>query len=475
MFSAPRVILLRLTAMAAVTTSTLLAYDSLHPERPFCPLAEACEQASKSALGDIAGVPTSLIGMAAFGLFFLLTLLPVELGRPVLRPAGILAALAGTGLFIFQWAALDKFCPLCLVADGAGLLAGLLTLTWPQLPRRKSGARLPGETWSARIAWTFALLLCVTTPLAWPRSAGPAWVEAPSTDELFEGEGAPTVARAPTQPVVKPPAPAPYVPPPASTHAIRPAVGPSLRPTPPPVLSPAFTAAATPALPPEIEPLPTSAYPPPPPLPPLPEVPTHPSAEPPLPPSPTVESGGPGAPTPLGGPDADPGQPEPTPEPSTTGEGRPEVQIVEYLNAYCAHCRTMHKRIHGVLNAMGVEGRIRRIYTWSSNDYPLWARALAYAQSVKLEDRLFEELVVARSQRPDEVFAAASRAGLDVAALRRALQDATPPARLVHDRDLAQKARLLGLPTIDIGRRRLMGEQSETELRDAIQAALAPR
>jgi 2-hydroxychromene-2-carboxylate isomerase len=135
----------------------------------------------------------------------------------------------------------------------------------------------------------------------------------------------------------------------------------------------------------------------------------------------------------------------------------------------------MHRRIHSVLHALGVEGRFRRVYTWSSHDYPLWARALVYAHTVGKEDRLFEELLVAKSQRVDEVFAAANRAGLDVAALRQALQDPTPPARLVRDRDLAQKARLQGLPTIDIGRRRMMGEVSEADVRDAIQAALAGR
>jgi protein-disulfide isomerase len=42
----------------------------------------------------------------------------------------------------------------------------------------------------------------------------------------------------------------------------------------------------------------------------------------------------------------------------------------------------------------------------------------------------------------------------------------------VRDRDLARSAGLRGLPTLDIGRRRLMGEQSEAELREAVEAAL---
>ena len=89
-----------------------------------------------------------------------------------------------------------------------------------------------------------------------------------------------------------------------------------------------------------------------------------------------------------------------------------------------------------------------------------------------LPDQLFDELMRARSQRPAEVYAAARRAGLDANAMQRAVNASAVPTRVVRDHDLMRKAQLKGLPTIDIGRRRLMGEQSEAELRDAIQAAL---
>ena len=116
--------------------------------------------------------------------------------------------------------------------------------------------------------------------------------------------------------------------------------------------------------------------------------------------------------------------------------------------------------------------RRRRIYSWSSADVPMWARAVAFAQTLGLEDRMFHELVRADDDTPREIYAAAARAGVDADALRRALADPRVPARLESDRRLSQSARLEGLPTLDIGRRRLMGEQSEPELRDAIRAAL---
>jgi predicted DsbA family dithiol-disulfide isomerase len=94
---------------------------------------------------------------------------------------------------------------------------------------------------------------------------------------------------------------------------------------------------------------------------------------------------------------------------------------------------------------------------------------------VGLEERFFEELLESKSQDASEVYAAARRAGLDPQALQQAATSAAPPQRLVKDRQLFTQAGLKGLPTLDIGRRRLMGEQSEAELRSAVQAALAPR
>ena len=77
-----------------------------------------------------------------------------------------------------------------------------------------------------------------------------------------------------------------------------------------------------------------------------------------------------------------------------------------------------------------------------------------------------------RSPSRSEVFAAARRAGLNLPALKEALANPEPPARLVRDRKLNRAARLKGLPTLDIGRRRFMGEQSVRSLRRAIHAAI---
>jgi protein-disulfide isomerase len=147
-----------------------------------------------------------------------------------------------------------------------------------------------------------------------------------------------------------------------------------------------------------------------------------------------------------------------------------EVVMVEYLNPFCAHCRATHARLESVLASGGVAVRRRRVYVWSG-EIPFWARACACAAQQGREEALFEELLQARGQDERSVRAAARRAGIDLDAAAGCLDGPMTNARLERDRRLVAAARLEGLPTIDVGRRRLMGEQTEGELLDALHAA----
>lgn len=465
MLFAHRLTALRVVTLVAVVASALLVADTVNPGREFCPLEEACSAAAQSELGSLFGIPTSILGLGAFAFVLLATLLPVRAARMILQPVCFVGALVAMALIAYQAMYLESFCPLCLVADGAAIVMGYIALTWPPLPILRSGRRLSAETASARMAWGLSVVLAVVAPFAWPHTEDPGWEEAPEMAEaLFEDEGvigedtdatgaapvatptdadattvpvdpnAAVVAEAPPKPVRKPrmlptaPMPSRTMPKPLPTD-LEVAVAPTApavveTPIPAPVEAAPATAAKAP------EPAAT------------PKATRTPAAQPPE---------------------------APTPQPE------PRIRVIEYISAFCKHCRATHARLEEVIAADGIQVTRRRIYTWKGRGYPLWARACAYAASIGREDDMFHELTRARRETAGEVYAAAQRAGIDSPAFRKALQHTEPPPRLVRDQRIARAARLKRLPTFDIGRRRLSGSQSERELRAALQAAARAR
>jgi hypothetical protein len=149
----------------------------------------------------------------------------------------------------------------------------------------------------------------------------------------------------------------------------------------------------------------------------------------------------------------------------------PEVTLVEFLNAFCAHCRATHTRIDRAVASSSVRVRRYRVYVWSSPTPPLWAQACACAAPTGQEDALFSELLEEPRDTPEAVWAAARRAGVDVRALMAAVQRGDAAARFEGERRRVAASSIRYLPTLDIGRRRLQGEQSEEDVRRAIQAA----
>jgi predicted DsbA family dithiol-disulfide isomerase len=142
-----------------------------------------------------------------------------------------------------------------------------------------------------------------------------------------------------------------------------------------------------------------------------------------------------------------------------------------YLNPFCAHCRATHARLGELLKTYDAPVRVKWVYVWASQETPLWAWACAAAREAGIEEAVFEELLQASRDDPWSVRAAAERGGLSKEALDAALQRDDLREGLAANRKAVVDAEVKGLPTLDIGRRRLMGEQSEDELREALDAA----
>lgn len=150
-----------------------------------------------------------------------------------------------------------------------------------------------------------------------------------------------------------------------------------------------------------------------------------------------------------------------------------EISIIEYVNAFCSHCRATHARLDRLLLTTSVAVKQRRIYVWPAGEPPLWAKMCVSARAQGKEEALFAELLHADEDTSDDLWAAARRAGVDEAALSAAIQRGDAQATLDRYKQRVQASRIVGLPTLDIGRRRLQGEQSAEELREAIDAAVA--
>jgi protein-disulfide isomerase len=151
---------------------------------------------------------------------------------------------------------------------------------------------------------------------------------------------------------------------------------------------------------------------------------------------------------------------------------RPQVSLAEYVNPFCPHCRATHARLLNVIRTTKAQVRIHRVYVWSSSTPPLWAHACVCAASLGKEDAFFEALLLAPRETPEAIWDAARRAGIDPHALHACVQRGQATARLHEIARQMDAGRLQRLPTIDVGRRRLQGTQSEPELRAAIDAAM---
>ncbi len=415
------IIYARIAILAALAVSAVLVADHLRPGPAFCPFEEACEKAAESTLGSVAGVPTSVIGAVAFGALLLLLLPARGIARTLRVAAGCLCVTGGSALVLYQAFVLKSFCPLCVVVDASAIAGGAFIIL--NALGRSVYDWHDRESIGGKAAWALGGVLAFVVPFAIPQETPPAFEEAvpladadlepletiaePSDNEPTSDD--PIVLMSPPT-VDEPPLETPAPPPPPSIEEPAPVIEEPARVRVLPV------AERTPVVAVEVMPA-----------------------------------------------------PEPTPEP--TPKPQPKVLIVEYLNAYCPHCRKTHRRLEKVLAELKVPVKRRRIYTWSSDDYPLWARACIYAKTVGKEDQMFRALMETKSPKRGEVFGAARRIGLDTNALQRFVSRSEPPAALVRDRRLARGARLKGLPTFDIGKRRLMGQQNEQALRGAIRAA----
>lgn len=121
----------RIFALIALAVCLAMVIDQWSPAPKFCGFRAGCDDVINSIYGRPAGIPISLVGLIAFGMFFLVSLgSPAVIARFV-GPLALTAGFIGIGLVAIQVLVLKRICPLCLVVDALGILMAALELVWP--------------------------------------------------------------------------------------------------------------------------------------------------------------------------------------------------------------------------------------------------------------------------------------------------------------------------------------------------------
>lgn len=150
-------VLLRTLILVALAASAALLYDYTRPLAAFCETGAGCETVRNSAFAHIGPVPQPVLGIVAFALLFAITLLPEQHRKRWVLPVAALGGLMGLGFLVIQAVWLRAFCYLCVITDGAAILAAVAALVYA----RTSG---PSEDGLARWLWALSAVAATALP-----------------------------------------------------------------------------------------------------------------------------------------------------------------------------------------------------------------------------------------------------------------------------------------------------------------------
>jgi predicted DsbA family dithiol-disulfide isomerase len=151
-----------------------------------------------------------------------------------------------------------------------------------------------------------------------------------------------------------------------------------------------------------------------------------------------------------------------------------KINVVEFVDFQCPHCRLFHPRLKAIIAEYGERVAFTRL------DLPLkmhpLARSAARAHVCAVARGKGEAMADALFETADfeeaGLLKAGEKAGLDGAELRRCLAAPETEAAVVRSERILLDAKLLeGLPTTFVGSTMLVGTQEDATLRDAFDRA----
>jgi protein-disulfide isomerase len=153
-----------------------------------------------------------------------------------------------------------------------------------------------------------------------------------------------------------------------------------------------------------------------------------------------------------------------------------KINVVEFVDFQCPHCRFFHPRLKAILAEYGDRVHFTRL-DLPLQSHPLArgaARAHVCAAARGKGDAMADALFETEDLEEAGLIKAGEKVGLDGAELRRCLAAPTTEAAVVRSERILLDANLLeGLPTTFVGSTMLVGTQEDATLRDAFDRAAA--
>jgi len=157
------------------------------------------------------------------------------------------------------------------------------------------------------------------------------------------------------------------------------------------------------------------------------------------------------------------------------GNVKGDVTLVEFFDYQCGVCKSVHGMVADMVKS---DGRIRRVY----KDWPILGPESMFAARAALASRkqdkyvaFHDALMEAKAPLSDQtVFATAKTVGIDIARLKRDMNDPEIAAILQRNFALADALHINGTPSFVIGNVLVRGARDLDSMRDLVARARKP-
>jgi uncharacterized membrane protein len=167
-------VLLRVPLLVAIAASSVLVIEYRHAGDPaFCSAGSGCMKVRLSPYSSLFGVPLPVIGLAAYTLLFVLSLIAKEkLHHRVVAAVATIGGLAGATLIALQAFAVEAFCKWCMTVDVSGILAAgaafyVLVSAQSSAPPVRAAMTATAREAGPLVAWSLGAALSVALPFVW--------------------------------------------------------------------------------------------------------------------------------------------------------------------------------------------------------------------------------------------------------------------------------------------------------------------